>query len=175
MDIFEYFYWARLQCCGLEQYINMLFSECPFESDPQVICDSESYLGSEWLKNVFKHMIFERWKRTNWYFTHSQWCWKGNLKAQIWFGLGAFVWLTLPRPVQKYTSWLNKKCADPRNEHKKARKTVLVVITLETARHVKNYTEYRVIHGQSVFRICLQYLSEILVYFLTNHAILMSF
>ena len=37
---------------------------------------------------------------------------------------------------RKYTSWLNKKCADPRNEHKKARKTGLLVITLETTRNV---------------------------------------
>ena len=61
----------------------------------------------------------------------------------------------------KYTSWHSRKCADPRNEHKKSRKTGLVVITLETARNVKNYTEYRVIPGQSVCRTCLQYLSDL--------------
>ena len=62
----------------------------------------------------------------------------------------------------RYTNWHSRKCADPCNRHKKARKTGLTVISLETAKSVKNKTEYSVIPGQSICRTCLEYLDEIM-------------
>ena len=61
----------------------------------------------------------------------------------------------------KYNSWHNKKCSDPCLRHSKPARTRLGVISLETAKSIKQNTEYRVIPGQSVCYHCRQFLSEL--------------
>ena len=51
---------------------------------------------------------------------------------------------------KKYNSWHSRKCSDPCVTHTKPNKTRLSVISLDTARSVHKYTDYRVIPGQSL-------------------------
>ena len=51
---------------------------------------------------------------------------------------------------KKYSSWHSRKCSDPCVTHTKPKKTRLSVTSLDTARSVHKYTDYRVIPGQSL-------------------------
>ena len=62
---------------------------------------------------------------------------------------------------KKYNSWHSRKCSDPCVTHKKPRKTRLSVISLDTARSVQKYTDYRVIPGQSICQVCRKFLLDL--------------
>ena len=62
---------------------------------------------------------------------------------------------------KKYNSWHSRKCSDPCVTHTKPKKTRLSVISLDTARSVHKYTDYRVIPGQSLCQVCKKFLSDL--------------
>ena len=51
---------------------------------------------------------------------------------------------------KKYSIWHSRKCSDSCVTQTKPKKTRLSVISLDTARSVHKYTDYRVIPGQSL-------------------------
>ena len=62
---------------------------------------------------------------------------------------------------KKYNSWHSRKCSDPCVTHTKPKKTRLSLISLDTARSVHKYTDYRVIPGQSLCQVCKKFLSDL--------------
>ena len=60
----------------------------------------------------------------------------------------------------RYNGW-HRKCSDPNHRHKKIVKSNLVEISLDTAKDVRRFSEYRVIPGQSLCKYCAKFLLEI--------------